>query len=56
MLLRRKCSRCGAYLGDDLMSRLDSETRHLGKALNSILVRSQQVCHLLIQLAHVAFE
>src|SRR4051794_2605692 len=56
MLLRRECSRCGAYLGDDLMSRLDSETGHLGKALNSLLVRTQQVRHLLIQLAHVAFD
>ena len=42
--------------GADLRDGIDLEARHLGEALHRVLVGSQQVGHLLIELAEVILD
>ena len=56
VFLGRKCRCRGAYFGDDLLRRIDSQTGHLRQPLHRVLMVVEQSRHLLVELTNLLFD
>jgi hypothetical protein len=56
VFLGTECRRGGSHLGNDLMRRIHTQTRHFRQSLDRILVCAEQFGEFLVQLFHLMFD
>jgi hypothetical protein len=56
LLGRRKCCCSGTHFGNDLLCRIDAQTRYFSQPFNRVLMWTEQICHLLIELTDLLVD